>query len=126
MVRDRGGRVVADRRLVLDRTIVRLALPVRRAGAYSVSLDATAVNGRGARRAASFVATPPPPKPKPKLKPKRKPNPTRKPASKPGAAAKPGAGGKPGAAAKPGAKPAKKSAAPSADQGSAKRTKPGS
>jgi hypothetical protein len=104
VVRDRRGRVVADRRLVLDRTIVRLVLPVRRPGTYAVALDGMAVNGRSARRTATFVATPPPPKPKPKHKaaPKHEDR---------------GADG---------AKPVKKSAKSPADQGSAKRTKPGS
>jgi predicted secreted protein len=116
VVRDRLGRVVADRRLVLDRAIVRLVLPIRRAGAYSVALEATAVNGRGAQRAARFVATPPPPKPKPKPpKPKPRPKPKRTPAKHPAAKHD---GTTP--------KPAKTSAAPSGDQGSAKRTKPGS
>ena len=101
VVRDRRGRVVADRRLVLDRTIVRLVLPVRGPGTYAVALDATAVNGRAAQRAVTFVATPPPPKPKPKHK----------------------AAPKHEDRGAEGAKPAKKSAA---DQGSAKRTKPGS
>jgi hypothetical protein len=102
VVRDRRGHVVADRRLVLDRTIVRVVLPVRRAGTYAVALDATAVNGRAATRAVTFVATPPPPKPKHKAAPKHEDRDA------------------------DGAKPAKKSAKPRADQGSAKRTKPGS
>jgi len=106
VVRDRRGRVVADRRLVLDRTIVRLVLPVRRAGTYAIALNATAVNGRAAQRAATFVATPPPPKPKPKPKHKAAPKHEGRGAD--------------------GAKPVRKSATARADQGSAKRTKPGS
>jgi hypothetical protein len=91
---------------VLDRTIVRLVLPVRRAGTYAIALNATAVNGRAAQRAATFVATPPPPKPK--RRPKHKAAPKHE-----------GRGAD-------GAKPVKKSATARADQGSAKRTKPGS
>ena len=58
VVRDRRGRVVADRRLVLDRTIVRLVLPVRRPGTYAVALSATAVNGRAAQRAVDLRRDP--------------------------------------------------------------------
>jgi hypothetical protein len=71
-----------------------------------VALDGTAINGRSARRTATFVATPPPPKPKPKSKHKPAPKHEDRRAD--------------------GAKPVKKSAKAPADQGSAKRTKPGS
>jgi hypothetical protein len=44
-----------------------VVLPVRRAGHLTVTLDARAINGRGARRTANITVTPPPkPKPKPK------------------------------------------------------------
>ncbi|HEX2102453.1 MAG TPA: D-glucuronyl C5-epimerase family protein, partial [Solirubrobacteraceae bacterium] len=97
-VRDRTGRVLLDRRLVLGRGGARLLLPVRRAGHLTVALDARAINGRGARRTATVTVTPPPPKPKPK------PNKT----PKKQAAAK------------------DSTRAERLDQGSAKRTKPGS
>jgi predicted secreted protein len=100
VVRDRRGRVVLDRRLVLGRSIARIVVPIRRAGHYTVSLGGTAVNGRHASRSVTFVATPPPPKPKPKPK-----------AKKHAKAPKTSAGDA--------AKPAKKSAAADADQGSA-------
>ena len=87
-------------------------LPVRRPGTYAVALSATAVNGRAAQRAVTFVATPPPPKPKPKPKPKHKPKHKAAPKHEDRGA--------------DGAKPVKKSAKTPADQGSAKRTKPGS
>jgi hypothetical protein len=96
VVRARDGHVVVDRRLALGRTIARIVLPIRRAGTYSIALHARAVNGRDARRTLRLAATPPPPKPKPKHRPKHK---------------------APAGAHKP-PKPA--------DQGSAKRAKPGS
>src|SRR3954452_14292286 len=72
VVRDRTGKVVLDRRLSLGRFGARVVLPLRRAGTYSVSLTARAINGRGARLTRTVVATPPP-KPKPKPRPKPKP-----------------------------------------------------
>jgi hypothetical protein len=100
VVRARTGRVVLDRRLALGRFGTRIVLPIRRAGHYSFTLAAVAINGRGATVTRTLTVTPPP-KPKPKPKPKKK------------------------ADAKTAAK-AKKLAKRAADQGSAKRTKPGS
>jgi hypothetical protein len=89
VVRDRRGRVALDRRLVLGRSIGRIVVPVRRAGTYTVSLGATAINGRRSVRSVTIVVLKPKPKPKPK--------------------------------------PRKaKHAVKAKDQGSAKRTKPGS
>jgi hypothetical protein len=98
VVRDRTGRLVLDRRLALGRFGSRIVLPIRRAGHYSFTLAATAINGRRATTTRTLTATPPPkPKPKPKKAKKAK--------TKPKAA---------------------KLAERAADQGSAKRTKPGS
>jgi hypothetical protein len=107
VVRDRRGKIVFDRRLALGRYGTRIAVPLRHAGRYSFTLAAEAINGRGARMTRTLTATPPPPKPKPKHK-------------------------KAKAADKAKAKAKKKAAdaplrdRPAADQGSAKRTKPGS
>jgi hypothetical protein len=97
VVRDGNGRLVLDRRLALGRFGARIVLPLRRAGRYTFTLAAAAINGRRATLTRALVASPPPPKPKakPKLAPEKK-------------------------AAK--ALKARKLA----DQGSAKRTKPGS
>jgi hypothetical protein len=96
LVRDRTGRVLLDRRLALGRGGAGVVLPVRRAGHLTVTLDARAINGRGARRTATITVTPPPkPKPKPKPKAKKKASAT-------------------------------ELAGERLDQGSAKRTKPGS
>ena len=104
VVRDRRGRVVADRRLVLDRTIVRLVLPVRRPGPTRSRWTPRRSTVAPRSAPSRFVATPPPPKPKPKHK----------------------AAPKHEHRGADGAKPVKKSAKTPADQGSAKRTKPGS
>jgi hypothetical protein len=96
-VRDRTGRVLLGRRLVLGRGGASFVLPVRRAGHLKVTLEARAINGRGARRAATVTVTPPP-KPKPKRKPKAEKSVSAK----------------------------KIARAERLDQGSAKRTKPGS
>jgi hypothetical protein len=105
VVGDRTGRVLLDRRLALGRGGASVVLPVRRAGHLTVTLDARAINGRGARRTANVTVTPPPkPKPKPK---KAKPKKAKPPAKKK-------------ASAKDLAR------AERLDQGSAKRTKPGS
>jgi hypothetical protein len=109
VVRDRRGRVLLDRRVALGRTIARVVLPIRRAGTYTVALDGRAVNGRGASRSVTFRATPPPPKPKPKQAGKdaaKRSKPAKRRAKTSGAVTPP--------------------AAKRADQGSAKRTKPGS
>src|SRR4051794_39161828 len=100
VVRDAKGRLVLDRRLALGRFGARIVLPLRRGGRYTFTLAAAAINGRRATMTRGLVASPPPPKPKPK-KAKAKPEPKKK-------------------AAK--ALKARKLA----DQGSAKRTKPGS
>src|ERR687886_308089 len=71
IVRDPKGRVVFARSLPLGRFGTRFVVPVRRAGAYSVSLAARAVNGRSARMSRTVIAKPPKPKPKPKRKPKK-------------------------------------------------------
>jgi hypothetical protein len=71
-VRDRAGRVVLYRRLVLGRDGARFVLPVRRAGRHTITLDARAINGRAARATAVVTASPPKPKPKPKPKAKAK------------------------------------------------------
>ncbi|MEA2318796.1 MAG: hypothetical protein QOD44_2985 [Solirubrobacteraceae bacterium] len=71
-VRDRAGRVVLYRRLVLGRDGARFVLPVRRAGRHTITLDARAINGRAARATAVVTAKPPKPKPKPKPRPKAK------------------------------------------------------
>jgi D-glucuronyl C5-epimerase-like protein len=99
VVRDGRGRVALDRRLVLGRAIGRIVMPVRRAGTYTVSLGATALNGRRSVRSVRVVVLKPKPKPKPRK-------------AKQAAKAKHGAR----ATGSLGAK----------DQGSAKRTKPGS
>jgi D-glucuronyl C5-epimerase-like protein len=104
VVRDRTGRLVLDRRLALGRFGTRLVLPIRRAGHYSFTLAAVAINGRGATLTRTLTATPPP---KPKPKPEKASEKASKKASKR-------------------AQQAKKLAKRAADQGSAKRTKPGS
>ena len=111
VVRDRAGRVILERRLALGRFGARVVLPVRRAGTYSVSLAAHAINGRGARMTRTLTVTKPP-KPKPKKAKKAKPAASHQ-------AKKPSAGAKD-------APLVDAPAAPAGDQGSAKRTKPGS
>src|SRR4051794_25191543 len=104
VVRDRTGRVVLDRRLSLGRFGAKVVLPLRRAGRYTFSLGAVAVNGRRATMTRTLTASAPPPKPKPKPKKHAK--------------------AKKDAKAKAGGAPLKDRAA--TDQGSAKRAKPGS
>jgi predicted secreted protein len=116
VVRDRRGRVLLDRPVALGRSIARIVLPIRRAGTYTVALAGRAVNGRGARRSVTFVATP---APKPKHR-KAKHRKVKKPAAaKHARRAKPA---KRRARMGGGVPPADKRA----DQGSAKRTTPGS
>jgi predicted secreted protein len=107
VVRSRTGTVVLERRLALGRYGARVVLPVRRAGTYSVSLAAQAINGRGARMTRAVTVTKPR-KPKPKPKPKT-PDRAKTPSDTPNDAPLVDA-----------------PAAPARDQGSAKRTKPGS
>jgi hypothetical protein len=102
VVRDRTGRLVLDRRLALGRFGTHIVLPIRRAGDYTFTLAATAINGRRATMTRTLTVTPPP-EPKPKPKPKK--------ANKP---------------AKKAAKTSEKLTDRAVDQGSAKRTKPGS
>jgi hypothetical protein len=112
VVRTRAGKVVLERRLALGRFGARVALPLRRAGSYSVSLGVRAINGRGARMTRTIMVTKPPkPKPKPTKKAK-KPRPSDR-AKKPPAKAKD-------------APLVDAPAASATDHGSAKRTKPGS
>ena len=66
VVRDRTGAVVLDTRLALGRFGARVVVPIRRGGAYTVTLGASAVNGMTATRTVSLTATMPKPKPKPK------------------------------------------------------------
>ncbi|MEA2385215.1 MAG: hypothetical protein QOH72_5186 [Solirubrobacteraceae bacterium] len=109
VVRSRTGTVVLERRLALGRYGARVVLPVRRAGTYSVSLAAQAINGRGARMTRAVTVTKPrKPKPKPKPKPKT-PDRAKTPSDTPNDAPLVDA-----------------PAVPARDQGSAKRTKPGS
>jgi hypothetical protein len=110
VVRDRRGKVVFDRRLALGRFGTRIAVPLRRAGRYSFTLAAQAINGRGARATRTLTATPPPPKPKPKAKKAKRAKAAEKAKAK----------------AKKQAADAPLKDRPAADQGSAKRTTPGS
>jgi D-glucuronyl C5-epimerase C-terminus len=71
IVSDAKGHVVFARTLALGRFGTRFVVPVRRAGAYSVSLAARAINGRSARMSRTLIARPPKPKPKPKPKPRK-------------------------------------------------------
>ena len=81
---------------------MRIVLPIRRAGHYSFTLAATAINGRRATMTRTLTVTPPPkPKPKPKPKKAKKASQTK-------------------------ASPEKLAERAAKDQGSAKRTKPGS
>jgi predicted secreted protein len=114
VVRDRAGKVVLDRRLALGRFGARIAIALRHAGTYSVSLRAQAINGRGARLTRTVTASPPPPKPKPKPKPKK--HAPKKHAPKKADTAKDAP-----LVDAPAAEPAEP-----ADHGSAKRTTPGS
>jgi hypothetical protein len=111
VVRTRAGKVVLERRLALGRFGARVALPLRRAGSYSVSLGVRAINGRGARMTRTIMVTKPP-KPRPKPKKAKKPRASDR-AKKPSAKAKD-------------APLVDAPAASATDHGSAKRTKPGS
>ena len=82
-------------------------MPVRRAGTYTVSLGATAINGRRSVRSVTFVVLKPKPKPQAEARGKAE-------ARREGQARREAIGA------------AKRSAPAKKDQGSAKRTKPGS